>query len=119
MEEASEFVIFLMDNLFHGSYREERDLPQIQQLLKTLPFESTKITFPNSKDPSKPIVVTEPRIAFQPLYDITYSKARTDGCIWVPFEETTETAMKKLKKNDYAEQTASQEALRDKQKASQ
>lgn len=28
-EEAAEFMSFLMDNLFHGSYREDRDMPKI------------------------------------------------------------------------------------------
>ena len=63
-EEATEFATFLWEHLFHGSFKEERDLPTVQRMLDTLPFENTMISFPNSRNPKAPIVVTEPRVVF-------------------------------------------------------
>ena len=47
-----------------------------------------------------PIKKTERRIKFKPLYLNFYDQAKNDGCIWVPFEETTSKTKKKV---DYAE----------------
>lgn len=97
-EETVEFVEFLREHLFHADYREERDRPQIEALFDTLPGQDFELKIPNPEYPDFPIIKKERRVTFAPLYKTFYEQARADGCIWIPFEETSPK-----KKPDWAE----------------
>ena len=56
------------------------------------------LKLPNLEYPEYPIVTEERRVGFRALYDAVYAEARADGCIWIPFDETSPK-----KKPSYAE----------------
>ena len=88
-EQTVEFVAFLKEHLFHSSYREDRDRPGVEAMFDALPGEEFELKLPNPNYPEYPIITQEKRIKFKPLYEAIYAEARSDGCIWVPFEETS------------------------------
>ena len=99
-EQAVEFVAFMREHLFHGVYKEERDRAPIEAMFDQLEGENYDVEYPNPRDPVNPIKRTERRIKFKPLYLNFYDQAKSDGCLWVPFEETTNKVKKPM---DYAE----------------
>ena len=97
-EEATEFFSFLKEHLFHSQYNEARDKAKIENMFDTLPFKEREYEVPNPERPEYPIKKKENRVAFKPLFDALYAEARADGCIWIPFEETSPK-----KKQSYAD----------------
>ena len=67
-----------------------------------MPGENFEYKVPNLEYPEYPIIKTEKRVKFAPLYEIFYEQARNDGCIWISFEETSPK-----KKPDWAEMAES------------
>ena len=67
-------------------------------MFDTLPFKEREYEVPNPERPEYPIKKKENRVAFKPLFDALYAEARADGCIWIPFEETSPK-----KKQSYAD----------------
>ena len=65
-----------------------------------LPTESFELTLPNEEYPEYPIITQEKRIKFDPIYKALYAEARADGCIYIPFHETSPK-----KKPSYADVT--------------
>ena len=88
----------MKEHLFHSQYKESRDKAKIEELFDTLPHTERDIELPNLDRPEYPIKKKEKRVAFKPLFDALYAEARADGCIWIPFEETSPK-----KKLDYAD----------------
>ena len=97
-EQAVEFLAFLKEHLFHSTYKESRDKPKVEAMFEQLPGESFELKLPNPEYPEYPIITQEKRVKFTPLYQALYAEARADGCIWIPFEETSPK-----KKPSYAE----------------
>ena len=79
----------MKEHLFHSQYKEARDKAKIEEIFDTLPFKEREIELPNKERPEYPIRKKEKRVAFKPLFDALYAEARADGCIWIPFEETS------------------------------
>lgn len=88
-EEAVEFLGFMKEHLFHASYKESKDRPKIEAMFDQLQGKDFELKLPNPDYPKYPIITSEKRVAFKPLFDAIYAEARTDGCIWIPFEETS------------------------------
>ena len=79
----------MKEHLFHASYKESKDKPKIEAMFDQLPGKDFELKLPNPDYPKYPIITSEKRVAFKPLFDAIYAEARADGCIWIPFEETS------------------------------
>ena len=88
-EQAVEFISFMKEHMFHSSYKESRDKPKVEALFDQLPGTNYEVKLPNPDYPEYPIIIQEKRVAFKPIYESVYAEAKNDGCIWIPFEETT------------------------------
>ena len=83
------YLGFMKEHLFHASYKESKDKPKIEAMFDQLPGKDFELKLPNPDYPKYPIITSEKRVAFKPLFDAIYAEARADGCIWIPFEETS------------------------------
>ena len=72
-EQAVEFVVFLKEHLFHSSYKESRDRPQIEELFDNVETKPFELKLPNEDDPDHPIITEEQRVSFKPIYEAVYS----------------------------------------------
>ena len=48
---------------------------------------------PDPKNPKYEVKKTETRVEFEPLLEMLLEEARNDGCLMIPFEETSKKAV--------------------------
>ena len=54
-----------------------------------------EVKLPNPDKPEYPIITSEKRVTFKVLFNQVLPLAKEDGCVFIPYEETTEAARQK------------------------
>ena len=68
----------------------------IEDLWKEAEKKSIEVKLPNPAKPEYPIITNVDIVTFKVLYQQVLPIAKEDGCLFVPYEETTEAARKKV-----------------------
>lgn len=107
-DETFEYINFMRENMYHNR-ETQKDVEAVWKSIKDKTIVEKKV--PNPKKPQYPLLVKEERINFRSLWSQILEAGKEDGCVWIPFEETTEIAREKAIKLAELESRGGQAAL--------
>ena len=107
-DETFEYINFMRNNMYHNK-ETQKDCEAVWKSIEGKTVVEKKM--PNPKKPQYPIFVKEERINFRSLWSLILAAGKEDGCVWIPFEETTEIAREKAIKLAELESRGGEAAL--------
>ena len=93
-ESFTEFWEFIFRSCWQKCPTDAEQEKQINDMWKHIEKSQHEITLPNPEKPEYPIRTKEYRTTFKAIWAMVLPAAKTDGCIFIPYEETTDEKRK-------------------------
>ena len=102
--ECEEYFEFMKETVYHKpQYVHKSLLLPFEQRWKQLKRIVTEEYVPEGDDPNKLMKLVQERVEFDAIWEMVIAEAKEDGCLFIPFEETSKASLEAGKVPDFLE----------------
>lgn len=102
--QCEEFFDFVRDNIYHKPiYVPKSEILKFDQRWPMLTKIAFQITVPDPSNPKLTRPAFEERVEFESIWHMLLQEARADGCLLIPFEETSKKYVEERERQIAAE----------------